>query len=483
MTRMTLSVRARVLLATMALVAVGLVASSAVTYVALDRFLVARLDWQLAGVEDPADGLALAKLDHRSPPPGRDPDAVLRNLVRSDGFVRIVDKNGHTLTSYAAPTGSNAAPDPLLPDPLPQGGAAYTVASGTSGQPGFRVHSRPVEWRGQTLWAVVGLSTADVSATLNLLLLIDLVVGGAVLAGVGGLGLWLVRLGLRPLDEIAGTATAIADGNLSLRVPDARSGSETGRLASAFNTMLERIEEAFGERQESEARLRRFIADASHELRTPLTSVRGYAELFRRGADRRPEDLARVMRGIEDEATRMSRLVEELLLLARLDQGSTSERHEVDLTSLARSAVEAARAADPERPLTLRSNGPVLVEGDGDRLRQVLDNLLGNVRVHTPEGTAATVRVGAGDGLAEIDVEDEGPGIPAEAATHVFERFYRVDPARSRHRGGHGLGLSIVAAITEAHGGTCTVTPGAGGGTLVAVRLPALDEADGSAHP
>jgi two-component system OmpR family sensor kinase len=188
-----------------------------------------------------------------------------------------------------------------------------------------------------------------------------------------------------------------------------------------------------------------------------------------------------VMRGIEEEATRMSRLVDELLLLARLDQGRTLPPGEVDLTSVARSAVEAARASEPERPLTLRGNGPVLVDGDGDRLRQVFDNLLGNVRVHTPAGTPATVRVGATDGMAEIEVEDRGPGIPGEAAAHVFERFYRVDAGRSRHRGGHGLGLSIVAAIAEAHGGSCAVTPGAEGGTVVAVRLPARsDQADGA---
>jgi len=235
--------------------------------------------------------------------------------------------------------------------------------------------------------------------------------------------------------------------------------------------MLGQIERAFREREASEQRLRRFIADASHELRTPVATVRGYAELFRRGAAERPGDLAKTMQRIESEARRMGVLVDELLLLARLDQGRPLDSAPLDLTDLAADAVAAARAVDPDRPLTLRATAPLPVRGDAVRLRQLLDNLLANVRDHTPPGTAATVTLRAEPGTAVLEVSDEGPGIPAGHAPHVFERFHRADPARSRTGGGTGLGLAIVAAIAQAHGGTATLRPGTPGATFE-IRLP-----------
>jgi two-component system OmpR family sensor kinase len=236
--------------------------------------------------------------------------------------------------------------------------------------------------------------------------------------------------------------------------------------------MLSQIERAFNERQASEERLRRFVADASHELRTPLTSIRGYAELFRRGADHRPEDLAKTMRSIEQEATRMGVLVDDLLLLARLDQGRPIERHPVELTRLAHQAVDAAEIIDGRHPLTIASNGPVWVIGDPARLRQVVDNLLANVRTHTAPGTPATVRVLEREGQAVVEISDQGPGLTADQAARAFERFYRADPSRSRDRGGSGLGLAIVDSIVTAHGGRVGVATETGHGATFRIWLP-----------
>jgi two-component system OmpR family sensor kinase len=247
--------------------------------------------------------------------------------------------------------------------------------------------------------------------------------------------------------------------------------------------MLGQIEAAFAERQASEARLRRFVADASHELRTPLAAVRAYAELFRGGADAHPEDLPRLLRRIEDEAARMGGLVDDLLLLTRLDQGRPLERRPVDLGVVVTEAVEAARAVEPQRPLKLQLSGagPVEVLGDHDRLRQVVDNLLANVRAHTPPRAPACVRVWS-DPRAEtgiVEVADRGPGLNEEQAERVFERFYRADSSRSRSddAGGTGLGLSIVAAIAAAHGGQATVRSSLGEGAVFRLELPLPAEA------
>jgi two-component system OmpR family sensor kinase len=237
--------------------------------------------------------------------------------------------------------------------------------------------------------------------------------------------------------------------------------------------MLVQIEAAFEERRASEERLRRFVADASHELRTPLTSIRGYSELFRRGADSRPEDLAKSMHRIEAEASRMGLLVDDLLLLARLDQGRPLEREPVDVSRIVADAVEGARAIEPDRAIDLEAEREAVVLGDADRLRQVVDNILENARVHTPTGSPVHVDVGRRGEVVVVSVTDEGPGLTREATEHAFERFYRGDPARSRTRGGVGLGLSIVSAIVEAHGGEVRVASSEGAGATFEVRLPA----------
>ncbi|WP_328770062.1 sensor histidine kinase [Streptomyces sp. NBC_00286] len=291
-----------------------------------------------------------------------------------------------------------------------------------------------------------------------------------------------VRAGLRPLESIAETAGAIGDGDLARRIPAAGPRTEVGRLGSALNAMLGQIESAFDERRRTEERLRRFVADASHELRTPVATIRGYAELFRRGAAHRPDDLAQAMARIESEARRMGSLVEELLLLAKLDQGLPLARESVDLGALAAEAVDDARVLAPDRLLLLETetdSGPVVVRGDADRLRQVLGNLLSNVRQHTPDGTEAQVRVGSRDGQAVIEVADSGPGLDEEQAQHVFERFYRVDASRARvqtsdegPKEGVGLGLAIVAAVAKAHGGSAEVDSAPGKGATFRVHLP-----------
>ena len=294
------------------------------------------------------------------------------------------------------------------------------------------------------------------------------------LAGIAALGLWVVRLSLRPLDAIGATATAIAGGELSRRIERADDRTEVGRLGASLNAMLAQIEAAFKAREASERKLRRFVADASHELRTPLAAVRAYAELFTRGAASRPDDLARSMQGITRESERMSLLVDDLLLLARLDEGRPLEREPVALDEVVHEAVETARTLDPERPLEVELE-PVAVLGDRDRLRQIVDNLLANVRAHTAPLTPVRVSIERVNGSARVTVADRGPGMSAEQTAHVFERFYRTDASRTRASGGVGLGLSIVAAVAEAHQGSVGVESAAGEGASFHIDLPLAD--------
>jgi two-component system OmpR family sensor kinase len=287
---------------------------------------------------------------------------------------------------------------------------------------------------------------------------------------------WVIRRGLRPVDRMVETAAAIAAGDLSRRVPDADPETELGRLGTALNEMLGQIEAGIREREAAEARLRRFVADAAHELRTPLTSLRGYAELYRQGALPTHEAVGNAMGRIESEGARMARLVDDLLLLARTDQGRALEREPVDLVRIAREAAGDFAAADPGRPLMRDLEGTAVVAGDPIRLRQAIDNLLANVRAHTPTGTPARVNVRRNGAWAEVTVADEGPGIEPEDQPRIFERFWRGDPARGRTAaGGAGLGLSIVDALVRAHGGTVAVDSSPGQGTTFTMRLPLVE--------
>lgn len=463
-----LSLRARLVLGVIVLAAVGLAAANVATYTSLRSFLFDRADQTL---DESRLGIARVFAAGGCPPA----DARPLPGARPADFVQIRSLEGEVVCTTQAPLFSGGTPSPpRLPATLDvsTNEARYFTVDAEDGGDRYRARA-VVDPRGNAV-VIAATSLADIDATLRRLLLIELLVTAVALAGLAALGLWVVRIGLRPLDAIGTTAAAIAGGDLSRRVERAEPHTEVGRLGLALNAMLAQIESAFKAREASERRLRRFVADASHELRTPLAGVRGYAELFERGADRRPEDLARSMAGITREAERMSLLVDDLLLLARLDEGRSLDRAPVDLEQIVREAVETARTVEPGRPIELATEN-VVVLGDRNRLRQVIDNLLGNVRAHTPQGAAVAVRVARADGLALVEVADSGPGLNEEEGERVFERFYRGDSSRSRASGGVGLGLSIVAAVTEAHGGRASASSKRGEGATFQVILPLAD--------
>jgi two-component system OmpR family sensor kinase len=481
--------RVKLLVAVLALVTVALVLIGTASVAVLDRYLVGRLDDQLELVARGAAGQRPPGLtgpgsgrDHRGPP---SPYRVQYRFA--NGRLDVEDEN---------PLNEDQ-PTPQVPDDAAwfsaNSGKVVTVpASGGAGR--WRVAVQPRR-DGSGGSVVVAASLDPIDSTTRQLRLIDLGVSLVVLAVLAGAGAAIVRASLRPLVEIEQTARAIAAGDLTRRVPDRDPRTEVGRLGRALNTMLAQIESAFSARAASEAsarrsedRMRRFVADASHELRTPLTTIRGFAELYRQGAARDPAELNRLMRRIEDQAARMGLLVDDLLLLARLDQQRPLDRSPVDLLALAADAVADAHALDPDRRIELvlgsgdaEPRHALIVLGDDQRLRQVLANLVDNALRHTPAGSPVEVRVGeaALDGRAgaAVEVVDHGPGLTPEQTERVFERFYRADPARSGGDGGTGLGLSIVAALVAVHGGTVQVDSVPGRGTRFRVLLPLVTDA------
>lgn len=501
-----MSLRARLLLAVGVVALLALLAADVATYSSLRSFLLGRIDQELQAAHQPIEAAITGNGPQAGPGgpggPGTNGggggtggtgttgagSAQLAN-VAPGMFVRVTSPDGTLVGQqnyYRPGEFGETAQQPRLPAKItgfpttanPGGEVTryFTAKSVAAGGPSFRVRASQLS-NGDIL--VLALPLSDATSTLDRLLLIELAVTGGALVLAGVVGWWLVRVGLRPLAAIERSAVTVAGGELGHRVPGGSDRTEVGRLAGALNVMLGRIESAFAARDATEAKLRRsegrmrtFVADASHELRTPLTAVSAYAELFERGADRRPEDLGRVMSGIRIETSRMSHLVDDLLLLARMDEGRPLEKEPLELVGLAAEAVDAASTVGPEWPVRLEAHEPVEVLGDRARLRQVLDNLLGNVRAHTPRGTTTRVRVVRDGDFAVCEVEDDGPGIPPEHAARLFERFYRSDASRSRSSGGTGLGLSIVAAITEAHGGTASARPADGGGSVFIVRLP-----------
>ncbi|HUF97638.1 MAG TPA: ATP-binding protein, partial [Ilumatobacter sp.] len=383
----------------------------------------------------------------------------------SDAYEGLIWPNGELVTLFAPNSSTAKYGAPVVTaddvaglfDEQPGRTLLFTVPS-DDGEHEYRVLAT-----GRVLVvSIVAVPLDDVTDTINRLILVEL--GGAlvILAALGLVSWWVVHLGIRPVKEMTETASRIADGDLAVRIPEPSSGTttESGALAVALNRMLGHIGDALDERAESEERLRRFVADASHELRTPITTIRGYAELYRHGGLAATDALADAMRRTEQEATRMGRLVEDMLLLAKLDEQRPLEAKPVDVMMLARDAVSDAKASAPDRPIELvvtngvHADSPVVVLGDEDRLRQVIANVVSNALVHTDPHVAVTVTVGIVDSHATIAVSDSGDGMPAEVTRRVTERFFRADPARSRHRGGSGLGLAIVDAAVTAHGGT-----------------------------
>jgi len=467
-----LSLRTRLVVGVIVLGAVGLIAADVATYSSLRSFLVQRTDSSLDGAAHQLGGAAAR---------GDIGDGFRGGIGIPGDYFQLRTGAGRVIVSSGSPRRPDGEtdPPPALPKTISVPAASlegdhdenvsrFTVGA-TSGGARWRVRASGIP--GTHAVFVIAASLHDVDGTLHRLFLIELLVTALVIAALAGLALWVVRVGLRPLAAIGDTAAAIAAGDLSRRVERAESRTEVGRLGLALNAMLTQIESAFRAREASERKLRRFVADASHELRTPLAAVRAYAELFTRGADSRPADLARAMSGIGRESERMSLLVDDLLLLARLDEGRPLERERLDLAEVVGESVETARAVEPDRPIELGAV-PTEVVGDRERLRQIVDNLLANVRSHTPAGAPVRVWVGAEDGDAVVGVADSGPGLSADEASHVFERFYRTDESRTRASGGVGLGLSIVAAVAEAHGGSASAESTPGEGATFLIRLP-----------
>jgi two-component system, OmpR family, sensor kinase len=458
------SLRVRLVAGTVALVAIGLLIANVAAVSLLRTYLMDRLDSQLLSFT----------------PRDLGPTAGPAGPLPSRFVVTVLDPQGSVLRTFA--TEDAVPPDvPRLDVSRARDEQGEFLTLGAREGPGrYRAVVDVLPDSSGSI--VVAVSMDDLDSTVRRLGIIVAVVSLIVLALIAGLGLLVVRLGMRPLAEIERTAGAIAAGDLSRRVRDSDERTEVGRLGRSLNAMLAQIENAFAQRTASEERLRRFVADASHELRTPLTSIRGYAELYRQGAATSAEDVPRLFGRIESEATRMSSMVDDLLVLARLDQQRPFERQPVDVAVLASDAVTDGRAVQPERPIDFAATGkgPYVVLGDEARLRQVYGNLVSNALEHTPGSAPVHVSVArnaATDDTDEVVVEvaDEGPGLEPDVAARVFERFYRADPSRSRTGGGTGtgLGLSIVAAIAAAHGGHAEVQTAPGRGSRFRVVLPA----------
>jgi two-component system, OmpR family, sensor kinase len=455
--------------ATLVLVACGLAVSGIAVTSILRHSLISRIDQTLL---DASRGWAQAPRrqsptpSYEGPDPGRPPSKFYVRGIGTDGtpFTAINDRNAEP----ALPPNNDVGPYP-------------TTLPSVNG--GSDIQWRAVSVRGPHGLITVAIDLSDLQHTVSSLVWLQIGIGVAVLVVVGIAGFAVVQRSLRPLSEVEQTAAAIAGGQLDRRVPERDPRTEVGRLSLALNGMLAQIQQALASSESSaekargsEDRMRRFITDASHELRTPLTTIRGFAELYRQGAAR---DVAMLLSRIENEASRMGLLVDDLLLLARLDVQRPLEHNRVDLLALASDAVHDAQAMDPKRAITMEVlDGPGTPEvlGDEPRIRQVLSNLVVNALQHTPESAAVTVRVGTQGDDAVLEVADKGPGMSLQDASRVFERFYRTDSSRARASGGTGLGLSIVDSLVRAHGGVVSVTTAPGEGCCFRVTLPRVSD-------
>ncbi|WP_374325569.1 sensor histidine kinase [Streptomyces sp. AP-93] len=481
----------------MALIAVVGAAISTVTTVALRSYLVDKVDQQLRVSVEMASRPSPVKFPRENNlgvvmGPGSPLGAV---GVRLDASGKPVESVRSERGAAVGGSGSGGHP-PLTPAQASVlAGAAHKAADGRSGDPvelklpglgGYRVLTAPVGGSGGSGSIVIGFPLSDVDSTVHTLIAVEVFVTLAGLIAASLAGQVLVGVALRPLRRVAATATRVSEltlhsGEPALheRVPDAEADprTEVGQVGAALNRMLGHVSSALTARQQSETRVRQFVADASHELRTPLASIRGYAELTRRGREEPGPDTRHALGRIESEATRMTGLVEDLLLLARLDAGRPLSTCDTDLAPLVVDAVSDARAAGQDHHWRLElPEEPAPVHADPARIQQVLVNLLANARTHTPPGTTVTAHVSRETSAVRLRIEDDGPGIPPELLPHVFERFARGDASRSRSAGSTGLGLAIVAAVVSAHGGHVGVRS-APGHTSFEVLLPLADPA------
>ncbi len=469
-----MSLQLRLLLTLAPLFIIGLAAADVGTYVALQSSLVQNVDTQLLAIQHGAENV-LENPGGQQPFPGGGETGSGQLPVGTYG--ELVDASGHASGGdLYGDSVSTTQSHPILPATIYQqahnNATLMLTVPGTGTWESYRVLVTPDSHDPGTD-VVVALPLDGVNTTLSTLLLFEIAISSGITIIVLVVTWLLVRRGMRPLERMGATARSIAAGNLGKRVSPSNERTEVGQLGLALNGMLSQIERAFAQRDVTEQKLRHFVSDASHELRTPLTSMRGYAELLQRNPDMTRDDVLVAVRRIEDETRRMGVLVDDLLLLARLDQGRPLDRAPVDLTSMVNDAVSDARAADPERAVTAQIEKPVTVIGDDLRLRQAVANLVRNALVHTPAGSPVEVALLAQNGHAEIDVIDHGPGVPAAQRARIFERFHRSDPTRSRDQGGSGLGLSIASGVVTAHGGRISVDDTPGGGATFRIELPA----------
>jgi two-component system OmpR family sensor kinase len=478
------SLRARVLLSVLTLAAAGLLALATVTYTEQRSFLQGRLNQEVEGAA-PAISHRLDEEEDQDDDgdnnqgqtgqPGQPghvgPTNGNPNLNLPPGtYGQRREASGKVLNHTFITYGQAAPPAPKLPARMPLD-ELFTVGSVGSSGLQYRVYARrdPED----SAVTVVAVPLREVDQTLSHLLLVEALVIVAVLLALAVSASFVVRLGLRPLDRMEVTAGEIAGGDeLSKRVSPAEPRTEVGRLGLALNAMLDRLEQAFAEREASEERLRQFLADASHELRTPLASIRGYAELFRMGATVDEAGTETSMRRIEEESRRMGVLVEDLLTLARLDETPELKREAVDLAKLASNAVTDARATAPRRSIALDAPDSAVVWGDAHQLHQVLANLMRNALVHTPVTAAVEVSVHEDADTVVLSVRDHGPGLPAGSARTLFDRFWRAEGGRERGKAGAGLGLSIARGLVDAHRGEISAENAPGGGAVFLVRIP-----------
>lgn len=468
------SLRRRLVVGILALLAVASVVVGVTSVLALRQNLFDRLDEQVLDAARRAGSPGQGG----GAPPGGGPQDQPGNRI---GTLLYQERGGVVeRAEYVGDDGAvialDAAQTAVLDGLQLGGGEVATVDLGELGE--FRVAQRQRPTPGTDV-VLAGLPTADVTATVGNLALIFALVTACVLVVAALVGTHVVRLALRPLARATTTARRVAElpldrGQVALaeRVPDADPHTEVGQLGGAFNLMLEHVETSLRARQESEEKVRRFVADASHELRTPLASIRGYSELTRRAGVELPDDIVYALARIESESVRMTSLVEDLLLLARLDAGQERASGAVDLVPLVADAVSDARAAAPDLAWRVDlGDGPAVVAGDADRLHQVVANLLANARTHTPAGTTVTASLVREGTDVVLTIADDGPGIPESLQARLFERFVRGDTSRSRGTGSTGLGLAIVAAVVDAHRGSVAVRSSPGTTEFV-VRLP-----------